>query len=137
MFACPHCDLVSDSSREHFKHLRRCQPKITTNTQIFQQPFLGGTTQIPLPQEYFNDSTNADTPHPFSEFPQQEQSADITASSHSHLNPLNEFEEHTDDGGDFDEEPVYHTIPDPDNEPNDSGNQLISHNGSNWVCNRW
>ena len=31
-----------------------------------------------------------------------------------------EGDEHTDDGGDFVEESVFHTIPDPDNEPNDS-----------------
>ena len=121
MFACPHCDLVSDSSREHFKHLRRCQPQIRTETTKFQQPFFGGTTQIPLPQQdYFHDSTDIESSHPFSEFPQQEQSGDIIASSHSHLNPLIDDDEHTDDGGDFVEESVFHTIPDPDNEPNDS-----------------
>ena len=44
----------------------------------------------------------------------------MSTSSLSHFNALNEDEEHTDDGGEFVEESVYHTTPDPDNEPNDS-----------------
>ena len=121
MFACPHCDLVSGSSRDHFKHLRRCQSNRATESTIIHKPILGGTPQIPLPQQHLLDSFVNETSNHFQESPHQQQH--IADTHYPEMNPLNyENDEITDDGGELIEETMqYYNNPDPDNEPNDSG----------------